>query len=187
MIDYSISQGLIAGGAKGFTPGFALIEHQEAELRTTLSDPLLREHCFGYEAAECFASPEGSSSGRRCSYQETASFPPNRWALTGEWTLQRRSILLHAAYGRIIFRFHGTDVYLAMQSGPACYSRFRVLLDGEIPACSHGADVDSHGYGVVSRRRMYQLVRQTMRASSDGTLEIQFFDPGVEVYSFAAG
>ena len=39
--------------------------------------------------------------------------------------------------------------------------RFRVTIDGAPPGASHGADPDADGQGVVTRQRLYQLVRQS--------------------------
>jgi len=45
---------------------------------------------------------------------------------------------------------------------------------------------DSRSDGEVRQRRMYQLVRQK-GPIKDVTFEIEFLDPGVEVFSFTFG
>ena len=47
-------------------------------------------------------------------------------------------------------------------------------------------DVDEHGLGLIAKPRMYQLIRQS-KPISDRTFEIEFLDPGVEVFSFKFG
>jgi hypothetical protein len=64
--------------------------------------------------------------------------------------------------------------------------RFRVLIDGQPPGSAHGVDLDEQGNGVVAEPRMYQLIRQTGRVA-DHQFEIQFLDPGVEVFVFTFG
>jgi hypothetical protein len=64
--------------------------------------------------------------------------------------------------------------------------RFRVLLDGQPPGASHGLDVDAEGMGTASQHRMYQLIRQATPVI-DRQLEIEFLDPGVEVFSVSFG
>jgi hypothetical protein len=61
-----------------------------------------------------------------------------------------------------------------------------VLIDGKVPASAHGGDVDAQGNGVVKDQRLYQLVRQP-KPIEDRTFEIQFLDPGVEVFAFTFG
>jgi hypothetical protein len=64
--------------------------------------------------------------------------------------------------------------------------RFQVLLDGEAPGTSHGADIDEHGNGVVDDGRLYQLVRQ-QGPIRRRILKITFFDSGAEAYAFSFG
>jgi hypothetical protein len=64
--------------------------------------------------------------------------------------------------------------------------RFRVLIDGQPPGAAHGIDVDEQGNGTVAEPRMYQLIRQP-RPVADRRFEIQFLDPGVEVFVFTFG
>jgi hypothetical protein len=64
--------------------------------------------------------------------------------------------------------------------------RFRVLIDGAPPVGSHGVDVDDQGNGTASEQRMYQLIRQA-KPIGDRRFEIEFLDPGIEVFSFTFG
>jgi hypothetical protein len=63
---------------------------------------------------------------------------------------------------------------------------FRVLIDGQPPGDAHGLDVDEAGDGTVIESRMYQLIRQP-GSVIDRTVEIAFFDQGVEAYVFTFG
>ena len=97
----------------------------------------------------------------------------NQWALGGDWTVRSDAVVLNAANGRIVYRFHARDLLLVMtrgvQKGPV---PFRVLIDGSAPGAAHGADVDEQGNGVVGEPRMYQLIRQT-RPIVDHQFEIE--------------
>jgi hypothetical protein len=64
--------------------------------------------------------------------------------------------------------------------------RFRVLLDGTAPGDDHGVDVDAQGSGVVKDYRLYQLIRQKGKVE-DRTFQIEFLDPGVQVFAFTFG
>ena len=89
--------------------------------------------------------------------------------------------------GGIVFRFHARDLHLVMGPAPDGKPiRFQVTINGAPPGDSHGTDVDPRGQGVVTGKRLYQLVRQEGEVS-DRTFEIRFLDPGIQAYSFTFG
>ena len=111
----------------------------------------------------------------------------NEWGLSGEWTIGGEDAVLNGMDGGIVYRFHARDLHLVL--GPPHDGkpiRFRVTFDGAPPGDSHGTDVDEDGEGVVTGRRLYQLVRQS-GAITDRTFEFHFLDPGVEAYAFTFG
>ncbi len=111
----------------------------------------------------------------------------NEWALKGKWTVGKQPAVLEEANGRIVYRFHARDLNLVMTPGAGGKPvRFRVLLDGRAPGPSHGIDVDEQGNGAVGEPRMYQLIRQP-GPIADRQFEIEFLDPGVEVFVFTFG
>jgi thiol-disulfide isomerase/thioredoxin len=112
--------------------------------------------------------------------------PLNHWALAGEWTIGRESVVLAQAGGSIAYRFHARDAHLVLSREAGEPIPFRVLLDGEAPGPSHGVDVDEGGNGLLGDGRMYQLVREH-DAVRERTLEITFLEPGAEAYAFTFG
>jgi thiol-disulfide isomerase/thioredoxin len=145
------------------------------------------ETYLGYEQGENFASPGGAEVGEPRTYVVPDQLKLNRWALAGDWTVERGASVVNRADGRIAFRFHARDVHLVM--GPAERGMsvpFRVLLDGQAPGGGHGDDVDEDGSGTVTQQRLYQLIRQR-DAIGDRTFEITFLAPGVEAYAFTFG
>ena len=143
------------------------------------------ETYLGYERSEQFASP-GAATGRRSSYKLPGRLRVNHWALAGEWTVGPENAVLEQAGGSIAFRFHARDAHLVLSHGTRDPIAFRVLLDGEAPGRSHGADVDEHGNGLLGEDRLYQLVRQDGEVR-ERTLEITFLQPGAEAYVFTFG
>jgi len=145
------------------------------------------ETYLGYEQAENFASPGGAEFDELRTYVAPASLKLNRWALAGEWTIERRACVLNGADGRIAFRFHARDVNLVM--GPPARGTsvpFIVLVDGEPPSAAHGLDVDERGHGTLSQQRLYQLIREP-GSIADRMFEITFLAPGAEAYCFTFG
>jgi len=64
--------------------------------------------------------------------------------------------------------------------------RFRIRLDGRPATAAHGSDVNADGSGSVTEQRTYQLIRQPAPIG-ERTFEIEFLDPGVEVFCFTFG
>jgi thiol-disulfide isomerase/thioredoxin len=111
----------------------------------------------------------------------------NQWALTGDWRVGKQAAVLEEANGRIVYRFHARDLNLVMATAARGKPvKFRVLIDGRAPGPAHGVDVDEQGNGAVAKPRMYQLIRQP-GSIADRQFEIQFLDPGVEVFVFTFG
>ena len=105
----------------------------------------------------------------------------------GDWTVKQQAIVLNAAGGRILYRFHARDLHLVMApTPPGGPIRFRVLLDGQPPGAAHGTDVDDQGNGTLTEPRLYQLLRQPGPVT-DHTFDITFLDPGVQAYAFTFG
>ena len=144
------------------------------------------ETYLGYGRGDQFAAPDGATFDERRAYEVPERLHLNHWALAGEWTIGRESVVLDQAGGTIAYRFRARDAHLVLSPGAREPIRFRVLLDGQAPGPSHGVDVDPDGNGVLADGRLYQLVREhdTVR---ERTLEIRFLEPGAEAYVFTFG
>jgi hypothetical protein len=78
-------------------------------------------------------------SDKRRVYAVPAKLKLNHWALSGDWTVEKKLTALNKPNGRIAYRFHARDLHLVM--GPAARGaavRFRVLIDGQPPGAAHG-------------------------------------------------
>ena len=144
------------------------------------------ETYLGYGRGDQFASPDGATFDERRAYELPERLHLNHWALAGEWTIGRESVVLDQAGGTIAYRLRARDAHLVVSSGAREPIPFRVLLDGQAPGPSHGVDVDEDGNGVLADGRLYQLVR-AHDAVRDRTLEITFREPGAEAYVFTFG
>ena len=144
------------------------------------------ETYLGYGRGDQFASPDGATFDERRAYELPEHLHLNHWALAGEWTIGRESVVLDQAGGTIAYRLRARDAHLVLSSGAREPIPFRVLLDGQAPGPSHGVDVDLDGNGVLADGRLYQLVREH-DAVRDRTLEITFLEPGAEAYVFTFG
>jgi len=167
--------------------GLVSVDAQGLEVPADWANLESSETYLGYEQAQNFASPGGAGFDEPRTYVVPDPLGLNRWALSGNWTIERGASVLNDADGRIAFRFHSRDVHLVM--GPRSRGTsvpFRVLVDGELPGDAHGFDVDEQGHGTVSQQRLYQLIREP-GSITDRTFEITFLAPGVEAYVFTFG
>jgi thiol-disulfide isomerase/thioredoxin len=182
-----IQQLLAEAGSGGIGHELVSVDARGVEAPADWGSLKSPENYLGYERTENFASPGGAVLGERRVYAVPARLRLNQWALSGEWTVQKQATVLNQANGRIAYRFHARDLHLVM--GPAVRGtsvRFRMLIDGQPPGAAHGIDVDGQGNGTVTEQRLYQLIRQP-KPIADRQFEIEFLDPGVEVFAFTFG
>jgi hypothetical protein len=144
------------------------------------------ETYLGYGRGDRFASPETVALDVPRRYELPAPLRLNDWALAGDWTIGREYVVLDRTGGSIAYRFRARDAHLVLSPGAREPISFRVLLDGEAPGRSHGADVDEEGNGLLDHGRLYQLVRQH-DTIHERTLEITFGKPAAEAYAFTFG
>lgn len=144
------------------------------------------ETYLGYARGENFASPGGIAFDERRPYALPENLRPNHWALAGDWTVERESVVLGRAGGAIACRFHARDAHLVMAAGEHGPIPFHVFVDGQAPGRSHGVDVDENGDGLLQEGRLYQLLRER-GAVRERTLEITFGEPGAGAYAFTFG
>ena len=147
-----------------------------------------RDATSATEQGQNFASPGGAALDEPRVYAVPESLRLNQWALSGEWTVERRASVLNRADGRIAFRFHARDVNLVLRLADARGRRCRSACSStaRLPEPTHGLDVDEEGHGTLVQPRLYQLVRQP-GSITDRTFEITFLAPGVEAYVFTFG
>lgn len=169
-----IQELLAEAGARGVERDLVSVVPQGAETAADWANVRSPETYVGSARSENRVSP-GARLGL------------NQWALDGDWTVGKQAAVLNGADGRITYRVHARDVNLVMAPGASGRPvRFRVSLDGTVPGAAHGIDVDEEGHGTVAEPRMYQLIRQPGRVA-ERRFEIQFLDPGVEVFVFTFG
>jgi thiol-disulfide isomerase/thioredoxin len=145
------------------------------------------ENYIGYDRQQGFVSPEQGIDDQQVVFSIPGKLKLNQWGLSGAWVFGKENARLSKGKGKIIYHFHARDLHLIM--GPAIITtlvKFRVLIDGNPPGPAHGLDVDDNGNGTVKEQRMYQLIRQR-GIIIDHEIQIEFFDPGVEVYVFTFG
>jgi len=182
-----IQQLLIESGAKDVDLGIAQVSGSGSQADADLDNLRSPETYVGYDRAETFSSPGGAVLARERLYAAPTKLGVNRWALAGNWIVDREFATLQGVNGRILYRFHARDLHLVMgHAAPGKPVPFRVFIDGQPPGLDHGVDVDAQGRGVLEEPRLYQLIRQH-KPIVDRQFEIEFLEPGAQAYSFTFG
>jgi thiol-disulfide isomerase/thioredoxin len=182
-----IQQLLAEAGVKDVPGGLVRVEPRGTQVAAEWATLMSPETYTGYQKAERFRSLGDMAADRRRAYELPRRLADNAWAASGEWTFAAEAARNEAAGARIAYRFHARDVNLVM--GAAQRDKpvpFRVRIDGQPPGASHGTDTDAGGRGVMAEQRLYQLVRQT-GAVAAREVEIEFLQPGAQVYAFTFG
>jgi thiol-disulfide isomerase/thioredoxin len=182
-----IQELLIKAGAHGVQHDLISVDPRGLEVDADWADLQSPETYAGYEHSTNFSSPGGTVRNKSHIYTASEKLKLNHWALSGDWTIRGESARSNQANGRVAFCFHARDLHLVM--GPAALGtpvRFRVKIDGEAPGVAHGSDINERGDGTLREQRLYQLVRQS-KPILDRRFEIEFLDPGVEIFSFTFG
>lgn len=181
-----IQQLLKEAGAADIASDLVQVQAQGAEAAADMAQIASPETYVGYARAENFRSPGGFARDAVKTYGP-AALRLNDWSLTGPWRVTREHAALTAPGGRLAFRFKARDLHLVMGPGEgAAGLRFRVRIDGAAPGSDAGSDIDAQGLGRIDRQRLYQLVRQSGPVG-ERTFEIEFLDPGVQVFAFTFG
>lgn len=183
VIQQLVAEAGAAGADRALTPPDA----HGAEAAADLAHLKSGENYVGYERTDNFASPGGAVRGGRRVFAAPDALRLNQWALVGDWTVRSGAVVLEEAPGRIAYRFHARDLHLVM--GPPTGGtpvRFRVLIDGKPPGAAHGVDVLADGNGTAGDQRLYQLIRQEQPVD-EREFQIEFLEPGVEVFAFTFG
>jgi thiol-disulfide isomerase/thioredoxin len=182
-----IQQLLAEAGSKDIDTNLVSVNPTGAEAEADWNDLYSPENYVGYDRTQKFAYAGGPKLNQAHGYEFPSRLELGDWALSGNWTFGHQATTLNATPGSVRNRFHSRDLHIVMGPGAAGKPvKFRVTLDGKAPGAMHGTDVDEDGNGTITEPGMYQLIRQT-KPISDRTLEIEFLDPGIEIFSFTFG
>lgn len=142
------------------------------------------ETYLGYGRARGLTSPETPVTDGVQTYSIPA-LSLNEWGLSGAWTIRAEHAEAPAG-GKLAFRFKARDLHLVIGSAEGRPVRFRVTIDGRAPGPDAGEDIDASGAGTIDGQRLYQLLRSTDGAG-EHLFEIEFLDPGAQVFAFTFG
>ena len=140
------------------------------------------ETYLGTDRQERFASPESISADKAQQYTIPATVPADEFAVAGSWTFEPEYALVSAPGAKLQLHFNAKDVYLVMTSDKPVVVTVTLLTPKQK---NQSDDVDAKGQLTVSASRLYHLVQ--LDAAQEGTVELQFTQPGVHVFAFTFG
>ncbi len=140
------------------------------------------ETYVGTDQQSGFASPQPVADGQARQYTIPATLPANEFAVSGSWTFGAEFATVSAAEAKLRLHFNAKDVYLVMTSDKPIPVGINLVSPSQK---NQSDDVDSSGQITVNASRLYHLV--ALDASQDGTVELNFAQPGVRVYAFTFG
>ena len=187
MQEMVIQQLLREAGAEDVDPDLVSVDPVGPEVAADYQTLRSPETYLGYGQATGIASPDGLRSDESHDYTPPPSLGLNEWAPAGAWSISRRAATTTAPNARLAYRFQARDVNLVM--GPAARGTaipFRVRIDGQPATGAFGSDVAADGTGMVAEQRLYQLIRQPAPIT-ERVFEIEFLDPGAELFCFTFG
>lgn len=187
MQEMVIQQLLVEAGAKDVAMDLVSVDPVGLEVAADYQTLRSPETYAGYRQAAGMASPDGLHADEAYDYTRPERLRLNEWAPQGSWSISSRAATATAPEARLLFRFQARDVNLVM--GPATRGAsipFRVYLDGQPATDAHGTDVAADGSGKVTEQRTFQLIRQS-GPIEERVFEIEFLDPGVELFCFTFG
>jgi cytochrome c biogenesis protein CcdA/thiol-disulfide isomerase/thioredoxin len=169
------------------TNGFVQVTAAGSQAAPDFKNDASPETYVGYSRQKNYVSSGKIRRDAPQVYTAPARLTVNQWGLAGNWIVSDEHAALVAAPGKVIFRFHARDLHLVLGPGKNGKPvRFRMRIDGAVPGEDHGVDTDAQGAGIVKEYRLYQLIRQK-GSVEDRTFEIEFLDPGVQVFAFTFG
>jgi len=140
------------------------------------------ETYVGTSRQQNFSSPEELVSGKASTYTIPATLPLHHFAVSGTWQFEPEYAKVTEAGSELELHFYAKDVYLVMDS--ALPSQVSVtLLSPDQP--NQTEDLNPEGQVTIDQARLYHLV--ALDKAQEGTVVIEFDQPGVEAYSFTFG
>jgi cytochrome c biogenesis protein CcdA/thiol-disulfide isomerase/thioredoxin len=140
------------------------------------------ETYVGTRRQQHFSSPEEIVPGETSTYSIPDMLPLHHFAVSGSWDFEPEFAQVTESGGKLELHFNAKDVYLVMDSSKARQATV-TLLSPDQP--NQTEDVGPNGKVTVDQARLYHLV--SLDKAQEGTVVIQFDQPGVQVYSFTFG
>jgi len=140
------------------------------------------ETYLGYGRQVAFASPENAASQASSTYSIPEELALHKFALEGDWTINREHIRADASGVELKLHFFAKDVYLVMDSDQPLQVRIDLLS----PAVENRSpDLDASSAVTVDEARLYHLV--SLDEAREGEVVLTFESAGIEAFAFTFG
>jgi len=168
--DYDITENNI----QALLGAHAKITQPKTNYFDLFSASLTPETYLGFARAERYAGTPNIVNDKAENYQFPTHLATDDWALQGTWTIQ--SDRARGDKGSAIrMHFSAGNVYMVMGSSTHQPIHLKILLDGKV----------MNNALVVKDHKLYTALALPKR--TNGMIEVQVADPGLEVYTFTFG
>jgi thiol-disulfide isomerase/thioredoxin len=140
------------------------------------------ETYVGTSRQQNFSSPENIAAGKVSTYTIPDNLSLHHFAVSGSWDFESEYAKVGKAGAKLELHFYAKDVYLVMDSSQAAQATVTLLSPNQP---NQTEDLNAKGQVTIDQARLYHLV--ALDQAQEGTVVIQFDQPGVEVYSFTFG
>lgn len=149
---------------------------------TQFSQKQTPETYVGTSRQQNFSSPENIAVGKASTYTIPDTLPLHHFAVSGSWDFEPEYAKVAEVGAKLELHFYAKDVYLVMDSTQSAQATVTLLSPNQP---NQTEDLNAKGQVTIDQARLYHLV--TLDQAQEGTVVIQFDQPGVEVYSFTFG
>jgi cytochrome c biogenesis protein CcdA/thiol-disulfide isomerase/thioredoxin len=162
--------------------GMEIDEALTREEAVPISSGQTPELYIGYGRQEAFVSPTPLVIDEEATYSEPDRVPLHHFAVSGRWVFRREHAMSLEAGNQLTLHFNAKDVYLVLDS--ELPGRIRVNLPS--PQLENKSpDIDENGEILIDQASLYHLV--SLDGITEGTVTIDFLDPGLQVFAFTFG
>jgi cytochrome c biogenesis protein CcdA/thiol-disulfide isomerase/thioredoxin len=137
---------------------------------------------IGYGRQEAFLSPTPLVIDAAATYTAPDEIPLHRFGVSGRWVFRREHAESLERGNQLTLHFNAKDVYLVLDS--ELPGRIRVSLPSP-QLENQSPDIDENGEILIDQASLYHLV--SLDGITEGTVTIEFLDPGLQVFAFTFG
>lgn len=142
------------------------------------------ETYLGYARAADFSNEVHLQPNVDYNYSFPTSIPSNHWSLEGHWQVDADKIISKTSNAKLRLNFNAKKVFMVLGNSTGKPITISLQLNGKPLSEFSGQDV-SNSLLTVDKYMLYELIK--FNTPTNGLLEINVNQPGLEAYTFTFG
>ena len=140
------------------------------------------ETYIGASRQTAFTSPEALLLNKASMYTIPASIPLHHFAVSGLWNFKKELAESQKAGNQLALHFFAKDVYLVLDSAVPG----KIGIEVQDPTVKNlSPELNGNNEISIDEARLYHLA--SFDSALEGTMVIDFLDPGIQAYAFTFG